>query len=202
MAYIVVRNGPKWSNVFRLVEGRTVTIGRAPTNQIVINDDRCSRHHAEVFSSHGEWKLRDLDSRNGIDIAGQKLQGDHTLTPGDVFHVAKAALAFVDDLETAFSDSSDVRQVKELVENEDPGTEVDQVKTIPLTGDDPTTITHRRGKTRYLDAEDPDGDGPRVEGGSPQCDAAVQTGFRSGRHQRRETGCPALTRLSVRRDQR
>ena len=146
--------------MFRLVEGRTVTIGRAPTNQIVINDDRCSRHHAEVFSSHGEWKLRDLDSRNGIEIGGQRLQGDHPLAPGDIFHVAKAELAFVDDLGTAFTESSEVRDLAELQIAEDLGTEVEQVKTIPLTGEDPTTITHRRGKTRYLDGAEVDEPGP------------------------------------------
>ena len=48
-AYLVIREGTKWTDVFRLVPGRTVTIGRAATNQIVIKDERCSRFHAEIF---------------------------------------------------------------------------------------------------------------------------------------------------------
>ncbi len=151
LSYLVIRDGPKWSDVFRLVEGRTVTIGRAPTNQIVINDDRCSRHHAEVFSSHGEWKLRDLDSRNGVEISGQRLQGDYPLSPGDVFHVAKAELAFVDDLGTAFTESSEIRQATVVGDEHSSDAHDESVETVPLTGDDPTTITHRRGKTRYFD---------------------------------------------------
>ena len=89
LAYLVVREGPKWTDVFRLVEGRTVTIGRAPTNQIVIKDDRCSRHHAEVFSSNGSWTLRDLSSRNGTELEGERIRDDHELIAGEVFRVAK-----------------------------------------------------------------------------------------------------------------
>ena len=57
--------------MFRLVPGQSVTIGRAPTNQIVIKDERCSRNHAEVFMSGGQWTLRDLDSRNGTMVGDQ-----------------------------------------------------------------------------------------------------------------------------------
>ena len=51
LAYLVIREGSKWTDVFRLVPGQTVTVGRAPTNQIVIKDERCSRCHAELFQS-------------------------------------------------------------------------------------------------------------------------------------------------------
>ena len=51
LAYLVIREGSKWTDVFRLISGQSVTIGRAPTNQIVIKDERCSRNHAEVFMS-------------------------------------------------------------------------------------------------------------------------------------------------------
>ena len=50
-AYLVIREGSKWTDVFRLVDGESVTVGRAPTNEIVIKDERCSRNHAEVFQS-------------------------------------------------------------------------------------------------------------------------------------------------------
>ena len=65
LAYLVIREGAKWSDVFRLIPGQAVTVGRAPTNQIVLKDERCSRNHVEVFVSGGQWMLRDLDSRNG-----------------------------------------------------------------------------------------------------------------------------------------
>ena len=81
LAYLVIREGSKWTDVFRLVPGQTVTIGRAPTNQIVIKDERCSRNHAEVFMSDGQWTLRDLDSRNGTVVGEQLINGDWSCSP-------------------------------------------------------------------------------------------------------------------------
>ena len=71
LAYLVIREGTKWTDVFRLVPGRTVTIGRAATNQIVVKDDRASRNHAEVFLTNGQWTVRDLDSRNGTPVGNR-----------------------------------------------------------------------------------------------------------------------------------
>ena len=76
VAYLIIREGSKWADVFRLVQGHTVTIGRAPTNQIVIKDDRCSRYHAEIFMSQGDWVVRDLDSRNGSLVNDAPIRGD------------------------------------------------------------------------------------------------------------------------------
>ena len=139
LAYLVVREGPKWSDVFRLVEGRTVTIGRAPTNQIVVKDDRCSRHHAEVFSSNGAWTLRDLGSRNGTEMDGNRVRGDHPLNAGEVFRVANTQLAFVHDLSAAFPDGSYPPSDVHLTDHE----------SGQLLIHEPTTITHRRDKSRF-----------------------------------------------------
>ena len=79
LAYLVIREGSKWTDVFRLVPGQAVTIGRAPTNQIVIKDERCSRCHAEVFFSQGQWVVRDLESRNGTMVGGENVRGDYVL---------------------------------------------------------------------------------------------------------------------------
>jgi Nif-specific regulatory protein len=157
-AYLVVREGPKWTDVLRLVEGRTVTIGRAPTNQIVIKDERCSRCHAEIFSAKGKWTLRDLDSRNGTEVGGERIRGDRLLQAGDIVRIARAQLAFVDDLSTAFPDAASLAEAKKLViddqglsSNEDGGSSV-------LDAVEPTTITHRRGQSRLLDVEAENGD--------------------------------------------
>src|SRR6056297_2893833 len=104
LAYLVIREGSKWTDVFRLVAGRTITIGRAPTNQIVIKDERCSRHHAEIFLSKDHWVLRDLESRNGTLVGNEGVEGDWRLKPGNIIRIAHAQLAFVHDLSEAFSD--------------------------------------------------------------------------------------------------
>lgn len=145
LAYLVIREGSKWTDVFRLVEGRTVTIGRAPTNQIVVKDERCSRHHAEIFLSQGQWILRDLDSRNGTLIGEERVIGDRPLVAGNVIRIAHAQMAFVHDLSTAFPDTPPESKQDETVQ----GT-MDDDDVLSSTYE-PTTITHRRGQTRFLE---------------------------------------------------
>ncbi|MFM7073330.1 MAG: FHA domain-containing protein, partial [Planctomycetota bacterium] len=108
-AYLVIREGTKWTDVFRLTPGRTVTIGRTATNQIAIKDDRCSRYHAEIFHSQGGWVLRDLGSRNGTLLDGVRVTGDIPLAEGGVIMIAHVQMAFVHDLSAAFRDSGGMR---------------------------------------------------------------------------------------------
>jgi Nif-specific regulatory protein len=155
LAYLVIREGSKWSDVFRLVPGRTVTIGRAPTNQIVIKDEQCSRHHAEIFVTQGSWTLRDLDSRNGTAIGMQRIRGDNTLAPGDVIRIAHVQLAFVHDISTAFGDGGSLGrrefdEADETVAVRNDFSDSDVLDSQEIT----TTITHRRGQTRYLEPRD------------------------------------------------
>jgi transcriptional regulator with GAF, ATPase, and Fis domain len=150
LAYLVIREGGKWSDVFRLIPGQAATIGRAPTNQIVLKDDRCSRNHVEVFFSGGEWVLRDLDSRNGTMIGTQRIVGDHTLRAGDNIRIGRSQLIFVHTLADAFSDSSAVIRAGSLA-REALETEVDDDSVSVLEEFGPTTITHRRGQTKFLE---------------------------------------------------
>src|SRR5262245_21318732 len=159
LAYLVIREGTKWSDVYRLVPGRTVTIGRAGTNQIVIKDERTSRQHAEIFVTRGAWTLRDLDSRNGTYVGERQIRGDYTLQPGDVVRIAGCYLAFVQDLTQAFPDpitgSPGVAQLPlgdETVTgtvSADTGEMGDSSDVLDDTHD-LTTITHRRNQTRFL----------------------------------------------------
>src|SRR5437868_13760758 len=93
LAYLVIREGSKWTDVFRLVAGQSVTIGRAPTSQIVVKDERCSRTHAEIFFSQERWVLRDLESRNGTFVGSQSVRGHYTRQPGDTSRVGPARMA-------------------------------------------------------------------------------------------------------------
>ena len=149
-AYLVIREGSKWTDVFRLVDGESVTIGRAPTNAIVVKDERCSRNHAEVFQSQGNWTLRDLDSRNGTLVDGKRIQTDYPLQPGDVVRIGNSQLAFVHDLSQAFPDSHTLLRTAQAVSAEDEATAgVDDESVLETY--EPTTITHRRGQSRFLE---------------------------------------------------
>ncbi len=152
LAYLVIREGTKWSDVFRLVPGQAATIGRAPTNQIVVKDERCSRAHAEVFHSQGNWILRDLESRNGTAVGTEMVHGDYVLHPGDVVRIGQSQLAFVHDLSKAFPDSSTILRNLPLRDPVASGIDGQNDETTSvLTENEPTTITHRRGQTRFLE---------------------------------------------------
>lgn len=147
LAYLVIREGSKWTDVFRLVPGQSVTIGRAPTNQVVLKDERCSRRHAELFLSDGQWTLRDLDSRNGTAVGEEYIHRDHALLPGEMIRIGSSQLAYVHDLSTAFPDSR--VGVSEAGGNGEGGA-VGDSNVLTENEHAPTKITHRQGQTRYL----------------------------------------------------
>ncbi|QDU92690.1 sigma 54-interacting transcriptional regulator [Lignipirellula cremea] len=150
LAYLVIRDGAKWSDVFRLIPGRTVTVGRAPGNEIVLKDEQISRRHAEIFMTQGSWTVRDLDSRNGTAVGSERVVGDCPLFPGDVIRIAHSQLAFVEDLSNVFGDST------ATVRSDEPGGDTLMTEAPDLSGssislDSSATITHRRHNTRFLE---------------------------------------------------
>ncbi len=174
LAYLVIREGSKWTDIYQLKPGRTVTIGRAPTNQVVIKDERASRNHAEVFIDRGGWTIRDLDSRNGTFIGTEQVRGDYQLNEGDIVRIAHCHLAYVHDLTQAFAEpqSSSVLHSPPKVSTGEETVITTPTATISdisdsqdgsvLDDEAPSTITHRRGQTRFLSGTSPDTPMPRV----------------------------------------
>ncbi len=179
LAYLVIREGTKWTDVFRLVPGRTVTIGCAATNQIVVKDERASRSHGEVFLTEGRWTLRDLESRNGTMVGNRRVHGDYPLTPGDIIRIAQCQLAFVHDLSQAFPDTKGGPRIEEAEPASDDSPTrrgvaltSDEMADLDIGGaadagemdeaDEPATITHRRGQTRFLKLRPEGSATPRV----------------------------------------
>ena len=160
-AYLVIRDGQKWSDVFRLVPGRTVTIGRADTNKIVVREDKASRLHAEIFFTDENWMVRDLGSRNGTLVGDEPLQGDRRLEPGDVVHIASTELRFVDNLSNAYDAKGNKKNAAILNEaaNKSAAKSADDAQTDGgnYKVSEPQTITHRRRHPKIL-AESSDED--------------------------------------------
>jgi len=151
VAYLVIREGSQWNDVFRLVEGEAITIGRAPTNLIVIKDERCSRTHAEIFHSNNTWTLRDLQSRNGTRVGGVRVTDDYELETGDVVRIGNSHLAFVEDLNSDFPDASEILRRAQSLGASETITSANLSDSNVLGVQEPTEITHRKGHTRYFE---------------------------------------------------
>ena len=54
-AYLIARTDSGFGTVYPLQRGVHYTLGRAPGNRIVLNDELCSREHAELYSVEGQW---------------------------------------------------------------------------------------------------------------------------------------------------
>jgi predicted component of type VI protein secretion system len=48
------------------------TIGRSPDSHVVLDNRSVSRHHARIFYEGGHYWIKDLESRNGTTVNGQK----------------------------------------------------------------------------------------------------------------------------------
>jgi ABC-type multidrug transport system ATPase subunit/ABC-type multidrug transport system permease subunit len=73
--------------------GERVTIGRDPSNQVVLPDPNVSRFHAELVARNGGWEVVDLGSRNGTRVGGEPVER-HLLQPGTQVGVGPYRLAF------------------------------------------------------------------------------------------------------------
>jgi Nif-specific regulatory protein len=98
-AYLIIRQGNRWSDVFRLEKGGSLVVGRASSNAIPVADERASRRHAEIFFQEGGWWVRDLGSRNGTLVDGRRIDAAAPLVPGNLIAVASCQMTFVHSLE-------------------------------------------------------------------------------------------------------
>ena len=142
--YLILRDDLKWLNVFRLIPGQVTTIGRAPTNRVVVPDDICSRHHCEVFQSDTHWMIRDLDSRNGTLVDGLQVTEDWPLDEGSQIQIGDFYLDFTQEISSQSSSDSEELESDTNTETVDGSA----VKKAKLGGPE---ILHRRQRTRYHD---------------------------------------------------
>ena len=97
-------NGALPENAFLIVEGvkvfpltlSVVNIGRRLDNQLIIDDPRVSRNHAQLRTIKGRYVVFDLNSTGGTFVNGQRTS-QSVLYPGDVISLAGVALIFGQD---------------------------------------------------------------------------------------------------------
>lgn len=86
-AWLTIRLAQAGQQVYH-IEKPIINIGRQLSNDIIVEDKRVSRYHAQIkFLPNGEFAIYDLGSTNGITINNVANQRQHILHSGDRFVV-------------------------------------------------------------------------------------------------------------------
>ncbi|MEN0019853.1 MAG: ATPase, T2SS/T4P/T4SS family [Planctomycetota bacterium] len=118
--------------------GDVVSIGRHPSNTMPIADERASRQHCAIEPDGvGGWVLRDLGSRNGTRLNGQRVS-EAVLSVGDVIAIGKLEL-FVEPGVVARS-SGPIDSAAPTAEHERAQTRMRRVQPATSAGDDITDL--------------------------------------------------------------
>ncbi|MEU9454011.1 FHA domain-containing protein [Streptomyces sp. NPDC048277] len=92
----------------RRLQARTVRIGRAGDNDVVVDDLVVSRHHAELRAHpDGSYEIVDLDSHNGTYLNGRTVTRA-PLGPRDVVGIGHSAFCLVDGQLQEYVDTGEV----------------------------------------------------------------------------------------------
>jgi hypothetical protein len=68
------------------------SLGRGPTNTVVLNDTFCSQEHALVTWRGGQWWLEDRNSSNGTRLNGEAVRAPVVVSSGDVIGIGRVLM--------------------------------------------------------------------------------------------------------------
>ncbi|MHB6910426.1 FHA domain-containing protein [Streptomyces sp. DB-54] len=95
------------STVRPLPPARTTRIGRAPDNDLVVDDLAVSRRHAELRAGPDGYVLADLGSHNGTYLNGAPVRLA-PVRPGDIIGIGHSAFVLVGDQLQEYVDTGEV----------------------------------------------------------------------------------------------
>ena len=92
---LVVDGGPNDGRTIILAK-TTITMGRLPDNDLVVNEPAVSRRHAEITQSEAGYVLRDLGTTNGTFVNQRDIgKEEYQLNEGDRVCLARTGTSFV-----------------------------------------------------------------------------------------------------------
>jgi FHA domain len=124
------------------LSGQRVTVGKASANVVSLkHDSTVSRFHAVLENLGSAWSVRDVGSRNGTYINGEKISAERVLRSGDELRVGNSRLIF---WEVKQGDEGTLREATVSAEPAQPPPrltrrELDVLEVLcrPLVSDDP-----------------------------------------------------------------
>ena len=94
MPKLILMKGIAATRQFSLLAKQT-TIGRASTNDVVLDSMQVSRHHALVTVDGPSVTLSDLGSRNGVFVNGRRVS-ESRLHHGDEVRIGRRIMRFLE----------------------------------------------------------------------------------------------------------
>lgn len=96
MPRLVIDHAGQSSRVFELIGDRPISIGRAKSSTLILDDPSVSRLHAVVLlTPEGGWQIVDRDSSNGLKVNGVAAK-EATLRPDDEIVLGEYKLRYED----------------------------------------------------------------------------------------------------------
>lgn len=94
MAYLLTSDQSASSKRTQLKEA-TITIGRHPDCEVVLDENSVSRRHAAISFIDGHYYVEDLNSRNGTVVNGNEIQGKVRLFDGAEIRICDVLFHFL-----------------------------------------------------------------------------------------------------------
>ncbi|HNS98247.1 MAG TPA: FHA domain-containing protein [Polyangiaceae bacterium] len=80
----------------------TITIGRAPGNDLMIPDYSVSRQHAQVHFADGSFTVHDLGSKLGTVVSGKRVSDTLSFQPGERLELGDFELVFEGPIDASY----------------------------------------------------------------------------------------------------
>jgi len=93
-AQLTIVKGEGTPQVCQLDPARPITVGRSRDNTVVLQDERASRVHVNIYFETGQWMLSDNHTLNGTRIGTMLVDAPVTLRDGLEFEIADTRLRF------------------------------------------------------------------------------------------------------------
>ena len=91
---LLITGGPLTGTIIPLGT-KPVSIGRAPSSTLVLEDPYASSRHAELAVVDGQWCLSDLASTNGTFVDDERIASDHPLPTGVTARIGQTTFELV-----------------------------------------------------------------------------------------------------------
>ncbi len=87
----------------------TITIGRIPGNDVVLNHPQVSSRHARLEQAQGGYRIVDQNSTNGVYVNAKRISGKQLLKPNDEIRVGPFKLTYTGTQLTQYDERNSIR---------------------------------------------------------------------------------------------